>query len=260
MAKEENKILTPEEKKREKELQQKEKEEKALIAKMQKEKERKRKLKEKRLKEERKQEIKRIKNLINLPFKLLLQISLLATMFMSVILYFWMELDLKTTLIYLFLIFTLFYFGIGIIMVAAVLMLSEDKKRELEEIKRIEKEKEEIEAQRLREAEEAKLQILERDLAAMKENERKNQELLTSSKQDIKQIPTTKQNIEDSEPENLPQELLENESEQFSLPETSMSINEDLSDFGSINNREDNISANNEEFDYLNEIMQNEQK
>jgi len=259
MAKDDNKILTPEDKKREKELQAKEKEEKALIAKMQKEKERKRKLKEKRLKEQRKEEIKRIKTLINLPFKLLLHISLFITMFMLIILFFWLELDIKTALIHMFLIFTAFYFGIGIVMVAAVLMLSEDKKKELEELQRIEKEKEEIEAQRLRDAEEAKLQILERDLAAMKRNDQKSQELLQSNQKETKQIPpidqTANQNIIN---EDL--DLISTNEEQFTLPEASSSINDDLNQFNFDNELSeeklsDNISENPENFDYFKEII-----
>lgn len=253
MAKEESKILSPEEQKREKELKQKEKEEKALIAKMQKEKEQKRKLKEKRIKEERKQEIKRIKTLINLPFKLLLHLSLLATMMMSIILYFWLELDLKTTLIYLFLIFTFFYFGIGIIMVAAVLMISEDKKKELEELQRIEREREEIETQRLREAEEAKLQILERDLASMRSNEQKGPEMLASM-QEAKQIPPVNQNESESITDEM-SNLIEDSNEQFSLPETSISINEDLNDFAFEQEQRIVEEQKNEDIDYLNEIM-----
>lgn len=259
MAKEENKILTPEEKKREKELQAKEKEEKALIAKMQKEKERKRKLKEKRIKEQRKEEIKRIKTLINLPFKLLLHISLFVTMFMSIIFFFWLELDIKTTLIYMFLIFTAFYFGIGIVMVAAVILFSEDKKKELEELQRIEKVKEEIEAQRLRDAEEAKLQILERDLAAMKRNDNKSQELLQSSQKETKQIPPSQQ-APDQQSIDEEFDLLNNTDEQFTLPETSIPINDDLNRINIDNelsqeNISEKVSDNPENFDYLNELM-----
>ncbi len=178
MASEEKKILTPEEKKREKELLEKEKAEKARIDKMQKEKAHRRKLKEKRLKAEKKREIKRIKTLVNLPFKLLLHISLLITMFLAIVLYFWIELDIKTTLLYLFFIFSLVYFGVGGVMVAVFYLLGEDRKKELEEARRLEQQALQLEEQRLLQEEALKLSEIERDIAERKSGSMKSKELL----------------------------------------------------------------------------------
>lgn len=178
MAKEEKKILTPEEKKREKEMLDKEKLEKAEIDKIRKEKERKRKVKEKKAKEDQQKEVKRIKTLVKLPFKLLLQVSLLVTMFSTIILFFWLELDLKSTMIYLFFIFTFFYFGLGSLMVAIFYMIGEDKKREMIEMQRIEAERLAVEEAKRQLEEASKLQELERDIAEMKNDSLKAQELL----------------------------------------------------------------------------------
>lgn len=177
MAKDEKTILTPEEKKLEKELLEKDKKEKAEIDRMQKEKLKKKQHKIKKAKAEVKVETKRINKLVNLPFKLLLQVSLLATMFASIFLFFWLELDLKTSLLYTFLIFSLFYLGLGSIMIAVFFMIGEDKKRELEESKRLNEEKKQGEEKQRQLDEEAKLSEIEREIAEKKTNSIRSKEL-----------------------------------------------------------------------------------
>lgn len=252
MANEEKKILTPEEKKREKELLEKEKAEKAQIDKMQKEKEKRRKMKEKRLKDEKKREIKRIKTLVNLPFKLLLHVSLLITMFLTIILYFWIELDLKTTLLYLFFIFSFIYFGVGGIMVAAFYLLSEDRKREMLEIKRLEQEKIEQEELKRIEEEELKLNELERDIAEKKNDSLKAKELLPELTEMNSQQSTN--NVSEVYDESSPLML---EESAFSLPDDfdDAGLNDFLADEPAT--IEASPQANNEmnEMSYFEEIM-----
>lgn len=166
MAKEEKKQLTPEEKKREKERLEKEAQENKEIENLKKEKEKKQKRKQLRAKKKQKEEIKRIKNLINLPFKLHLQISLLITLFAFIIIFFWIELDVQRTLLYTFFIFSILYFGVGLIMVSTIFLISEDKKKELEEMRRLEAEIKADEEKQREDEELAKLEEIERDIAA----------------------------------------------------------------------------------------------
>eukprot|EP01107_Rhizomastix_libera_P000014 TRINITY_DN10025_c0_g1_i1.p2 TRINITY_DN10025_c0_g1~~TRINITY_DN10025_c0_g1_i1.p2 ORF type:complete len:248 (+),score=30.13 TRINITY_DN10025_c0_g1_i1:251-994(+) len=169
--------LTPEEKKREKERLEKEKREKEELDKLKKEKEKKQKRKEAKAKKKQKEEIKRVKTLVNLPFKLLWYISTLITLLAAIVILFWVEVNLKSALIYLFFIFITCYFGIGLVMIGFVYMLSEDKKNELLEIKRKEEEIIAKEEQRKKDEEVARLQEIERDLASRKFDNGKKGEL-----------------------------------------------------------------------------------
>ncbi len=200
MAKEDKKILTPEEKKREKEQLEKEKQEKANIEKIKKEKEKRRKLKEKKLKLEQKKEIKRIKTLVRLPYRIHFQVTLLATMFSVIFLFFWLDLALKDAIIYLFLIFTFFYFGIGMLMVGVFFMLGEDKKREYLEHKRLEDERLAMEEKIRLDEEHFKLQELERDIAEKKNDTIRTKELQSSQTYDAL---SNNANLSDEDIDNL---------------------------------------------------------
>jgi len=262
MAKEEKRILTPEEKKREKEILDKEKEERANIEKIKKGKEKRRKLKEKKLKLEQKKEIKRIKSLVRLPYRIHFQVTLLATMFSVIFLFFWLDLDLKDTIIYLFLIFTFFYFGIGMLMVGVFFMLGEDKKREYFEHRRLESERLAMEERIRLDEENLKLQELERDIAEMKNDTIRTKELESSHKS-IDALPSSS-NLSDEDIENMdfPQPLMLSESSEaidddfinsLDEPDIYNYINSDLS----VNMPEDEDFASHsmETPNYFEEIM-----
>lgn len=143
-----------------KDLQKKETERKAKEKVEQKErlkqrqlKEKKKKLKEKKIKKAEEKEKKRIKSIIDFPFKLLLQSCLLITVLAFIIQYFGAEIELSKAIFYSFLLFTLLYLGIGLVIVAIFFVLSDNKKQELIEQKRIEEELKIAEEKRIAEEE-----------------------------------------------------------------------------------------------------------
>lgn len=132
--------LSAEQKQREKEREEREKKEEVELKKKLEEKQKKRKEKEKRIAAKKKKESKRVKSLINLPFKLHIQISLLITILSAIILFFGLEIELLKTIYITFLIFTIFYLGTGIIMVGVFFLVSEEKLAEAEELRKKEEE------------------------------------------------------------------------------------------------------------------------
>jgi len=116
-------------------------------------------------------ERKRIKELIRFPFKLLFQASLLFSLLFFIILYFGQDWTLEKSVFSSFLLFTALYLGIGVIIVAITLVVSEKKKKELEEQKS-------IEAEQAKENEEKKIQKLTKLETDIKEAERRRSEEL----------------------------------------------------------------------------------
>ena len=159
--------LTPEQKQREKERMEREKKEEAELKKKLDEKLKKKKEKEKRIALKKKKEVKRVKSLINLPFRLHLQVSLLVTLLSAIVLFFGIELELLKTIYYSFIVFVLFYGGTGIVMIGIFFLISEEKLAEEEEQKRIEnlnkvvtKSKEDLEIE--------EMALIEKEIAARK--------------------------------------------------------------------------------------------
>ncbi|GEM_PF-1030152 len=156
-----------EEKLREKERLEREKKEEAELKKKHEEKQKKKKEKEKRMLVKQKKEAKRVKTMINLPFKLLGQISLLITTLAFIIMYFGIEKPLNDTVFNSFMIFTALYLGVGVIMVGLFLLVSQDKLVEAEELRVMEAER----ATKEKKAEEdelAQMVELEKEIAAKK--------------------------------------------------------------------------------------------
>ncbi len=178
MAREDKNILNTDDRQRAKEIAEKDKHEKEEIEKLRKEKEKKRRLKEKKANSEQKVEIKRIKSLVKLPFRLLLQVSSLLTLISMIVLIFLIELDVTTSLVYMFFIFTSVYLGLGSIMIGVFYMLGEDKKREMIEAKRLVVEQSLIEEQKRINEQEAKLAEIEKDIRERKSDTTKAKELL----------------------------------------------------------------------------------
>ncbi|MCX6147945.1 MAG: hypothetical protein NTW25_11970 [Candidatus Kapabacteria bacterium] len=165
MAKDANKQLTPEQLKAEQERLAREKKEEEELKKKHAEKVKKRKEKIARKKKEHKKETQRVKSLINLPFKLLLQISVLITTLCFITLFFGMSKDIGSTVLYSFFVFVLLYVGIGSIMVGMFFLVSEDKIVEMEELKKLEKERMLIEKSK-EEEELAHMIELEKEIAS----------------------------------------------------------------------------------------------
>lgn len=165
MAKDANKKLTPEQLKAEQERLAREKKEEEELKKKHAEKVKKRKEKIARKKKEHKKETQRVKSLINLPFKLLLQISVLITTLCFITLFFGMSKDIGSTVLYSFFVFVLLYVGVGSIMVGMFFLVSEDKIVEMEEFKKLEKERMLIEKNK-EEEELAHMIELEKEIAA----------------------------------------------------------------------------------------------
>lgn len=140
MAAKEKKLLSPEEKKREQERIDREKREKKIQKQRLQEKERKKKERYARKKKKERDEMKRIRSIINLPFKLLLQVTALVTSMSFILIYFGTDIGLPKAIFYCFLIFTLIYLGGGSIMVGVFWMISIEKEKEMMELQRVEEE------------------------------------------------------------------------------------------------------------------------
>ena len=136
--------------------------------KKQREKERKRKqqLKLKRAKEKQRKEIKRIKTLINLPFKVLINVSIVASLLSFLITYFILNSDPISTVLTSFFVFTLVYLGIGALIVGFLLLLSYDKEKELRAYEEEQKRLQEEEEKRKQEEELRELEAIEKEIAA----------------------------------------------------------------------------------------------
>lgn len=156
-----------EEKLREKERLEREKKEEAELKKKHEEKQKKKKEKEKRMLAKQKKEAKRVKTMINLPFKLLGQISLLITTLAFIIMFFGIEKPLNDTVFNSFMIFTALYLGVGVIMVGLFLLVSQDKLAEAEELRIMEAERA-LKEKKAEEDELAQMVELEKEIAAKK--------------------------------------------------------------------------------------------
>lgn len=167
MAKEKKIDPKEEEKLREKERLEREKKEEAELKKKHEEKQKKKKEKEKRMLAKQKKEAKRVKTMINLPFKLLGQISLLITTLAFIIMYFGIEKPLNDTVFNSFMIFTALYLGVGVIMVGLFLLISQDKLAEAEELRIMEAERA-LKEKKAEEDELAQMVELEKEIAAKK--------------------------------------------------------------------------------------------
>lgn len=104
------------------------------------------KYKEKRKKEREKLEQKRIKKMISFPFVTLAKLCTVFALIMFVVMYYGYQSDIITSIYYSFLIFAATYLGIGLIIVIAMIYISGQKRKEMEEKRK------EIEERRKQEA------------------------------------------------------------------------------------------------------------
>ncbi|MFW6232695.1 MAG: hypothetical protein ACOC4D_01515, partial [Bacteroidota bacterium] len=173
--KENQKTLTPEQKKREDERKEREKKEQEELKKKEKEKQERKKKKELREKKRRekakkirKKEQKRVKRLMNMPFKLLWQVGGLVTFLSFIIINYATDTALIDSLFYCFFIFTFIYLVGGGAMVLIFFLISEDKIKELEYQRELDEKRRQEEEIRIKEHEQNKLEELEKEISEKK--------------------------------------------------------------------------------------------
>lgn len=194
-----------EKERREREKAEREKKDKEELEKRRQEKIRKKKARDKRIKNKEEKERKRIKSIINFPYQTLFRVSALFFFMSFLLLFFWFSLNIEKAMLSSFFIFSLIYIGAGIIMMGIFFLISENKKKEIEEQKKLEEEQRKIEEDRRKEQleeleKEMKLTEQRRDEELRKFREQKNAELPQP------QIPTIN-NMED--------EMMESEMQSF---------------------------------------------
>jgi len=118
---------------------------------------------EKKIKVNEKNQKKRINKLVNFPFKTLLQISLICGLIYFIILFFGQDVDIMKSVYSAAIVFLAVLLGIGIIMTAFILIISQRK-----EIEAKQKELEEIEMQRLED------ERRQQEIKSMEEGQLKN--------------------------------------------------------------------------------------
>ena len=118
--------------------------EKKLQELKQKEKEKKKKDRAQYIKKKEKKERKRINTILNYPFSVLFRVSMLASIIYFIYIFIGNEVELPKALLNSFLVFSAFYLGAGVIMVTTIYVMSEKKKVELEEQRKIEEEQRKI--------------------------------------------------------------------------------------------------------------------
>lgn len=123
-------------------------------------------LKLKKAKEKQRKEIKRIKTLINLPFKVIINVSIIASLLSFLITYFILNSDPISTVLTSFFVFTLIYLGIGTVIVGFLLLLSFDKEKQLRAYEEEQKRLQEEEEKRKQEEELKELESIEKEIAA----------------------------------------------------------------------------------------------
>ena len=137
MADKKKNIETESEEKKKKLQERKEREdrEKQELERKQKEKEQKRKAREARIKKKELAERKRIKEVLRFPFKTLFEVSLLISFLSFIALFFGLQVELTKALFNSFFIFTTLYLGFGVVIIGIAYMMSEKRKKEMEEQK-----------------------------------------------------------------------------------------------------------------------------
>jgi len=237
--------LTPEEQQIEKErLERLKKEEKELKQKA-KEKEKRRKERESKIRKKEKLEEKRIKKVVNFPFRTLLQLSTFFTLVSFMIIFFGSELDLMSAIYMCSLIFILLYFVVGAVMVIGYWKISEERIHEMEAKKKKEKDEEN---ERMREEEEELEKLLRAEIEDIEEG--------NSSDEDP--ILLDGRNMEDSF--DIPEinlEALEDENEENNEDNDEITDNEKTSEevkSGS-ENKETEPEAFFSEDDFMNDVI-----
>jgi Skp family chaperone for outer membrane proteins len=133
--------------------------------------EKKQKEREERKKRREKLEMKRIQTIINFPFSALLKLSIVIGLISFVYKFFGSSDNLTGSLFFAFIVCAGVYVGAGIIMAIVIFFISEVKKRELNELIKLEREK------KLQEEQQRKLEEQQRQEEEAKLEEQMNREL-----------------------------------------------------------------------------------
>jgi Flp pilus assembly protein TadB len=176
-AKKQEEKLSPEEiekQKREQERKEKEDKERKELEAKRAEKEKKAKLREERKKKQEKAEVKRIKRVIEFPFKTLFQVCLLLSVLFFVVQFFGIEIELYRSVFNAFMMFVALYLGFGLVMVAIFFVVAEDKTKKYEAIIKENEEKAKLE-------EEQKQAELEKMESEIRKNEKRKREELNQA-------------------------------------------------------------------------------
>jgi flagellar biosynthesis/type III secretory pathway M-ring protein FliF/YscJ len=136
-----------------------------------KEKEKQFKEREVRKKKREKKEMQRIKSNVNFPIKALFQGSIIIGLIFFVVKYFGQSADLIKSIFYSFIVFASVYIGVGIIMLLSFFLIAHNKKRELREMIKVEKER------KMQEEEQRRADEHKRAEEAARLEEQLNQEL-----------------------------------------------------------------------------------
>lgn len=129
-----------EKKKKLQERKEREEREKQELERKKKEKEKKQKAREARIKKKEIAERKRIKEVLRFPFKTLFEVSLLISFLAFIAMFFGMQLELMKSVFNSFFIFSALYLGFGVVIIAIAYVMSEKRKKEMEEQKQLEAE------------------------------------------------------------------------------------------------------------------------
>lgn len=242
MAEKENK--TPEQIKKEKEWKVREQAERKELKKRQKEKAKKEKKKRKRIRKREKKEIKRINEKIKFPFIALMKFTMVIALLFFLISYFGWEVNLINSIFYSFLIFASLYLLFGIVMVTIFFSISEIKKRELEEQKRIEMEQKLEEERRIAE-EHAEL---ERNL---REEYERQQNFLSQESKKLEE----KNQKEKSEPDKQ-----QSDETEYELVDSIIDKDINTNPFIDENNQEENENDSIVDEDFIDDILTDEEK
>lgn len=138
--------------------------------KLEKEREKQREERKKRAIARQKREIQRIKMLVELPLKMILNISIVSALVAFIVSYFLMNNDPISTIVKSFLVFCVLYFVVGLIIIGIFLFVSYEKERQEKEQKEQEKLRQ-LELEKQRQNEEIKeLEAIEKEIAATSMN------------------------------------------------------------------------------------------
>jgi hypothetical protein len=183
--------------------------------KLEKEREKQQEERKKRALARQKREMKRIKMLVELPLKMILNISIVSSLVAFVVSYFLLNNDPVSTIVKSFLVFCVLYFVVGLIIIGIFIIMSYQKEKQEKEAKEQEKNRQ-IELEKQRHFEEMKeLESIEKEIAANSMNvERSKKYMVTygNGKNKITQENKTQDTSTNSM--NLNEEMVQNLSDE----------------------------------------------
>lgn len=145
------------------------------------------KAKEARRKKKLNEAKKRINAIIKMPFRILFNSTIFVSLIAFIFIYFWLEIELYQSILYVFFIFTSIYISVGITMAIYYYMLSEEKIKELNERLAEEQLKKEEEEKLRQKQEMEELEAIEREMLERRNKNKEQVIQLESSETDEEQ-------------------------------------------------------------------------